>query len=200
MQARRALERDLRQRARPAASFELHYQPHRRHRHAAARGCEALLRWRHPQRGLVSPDDFIPLAEETGLIVPLGELGAAPGLRRGRGLARRRSRVAVNLSPVAVPQPRPGRAVSSGAGRTGLAPQRLELEITESGAAEDTEATLAHADRLRALGVRIAMDDFGTGYSSLSYLRSFPFDKVKIDRSFVRDLGQSARRRRSCAP
>jgi predicted signal transduction protein with EAL and GGDEF domain len=189
MQLRRALEVDLR-RALETGGFEIHYQPILDVRSRRVVGLEALLRWRHPERGLIPPDAFIPLAEDTGMIVPLGAwvLGQAcacaatwPGAPK----------VAVNLSPVQFAHRGLVDTVAAALAASGLDPARLELEITETVMLQDTEATLATLHRLKALGVRIAMDDFGTGYSSLSYLQRFPFDKVKIDRSFTRDLEQS---------
>ena len=150
-------------------------------------GFEALMRWHHPDKGLVPPDQFIPLAEEIGLIVPIGEwvlreacIAAAswPG----------EMRVAVNLSPAQFKSRDLVTAVALALHETGLAPDRLELEITETVMLQDTDATLATLHQLRALGFGIAMDDFGPGYSSLSYLQRFPFDRIKIDQSFVRDM------------
>jgi EAL domain-containing protein (putative c-di-GMP-specific phosphodiesterase class I) len=151
---------------------------------------EALVRWNHPARGRISPADFIPLAEETGLIVPIGEWA----LRQACADAAtwpEHIKVAVNLSPVQFKSESLVRAVFSALTAAALAPSRLELEITETVLLQDSEATLGMLHRLRALGVRISMDDFGTGYSSLSYLRSFPFDKIKIDRSFITDIAHS---------
>ena len=148
---------------------------------------EALLRWEHGERGNISPAEFIPVAEETGLIVPIGEWV----LREACKAAVRwpvDARVAVNLSPVQFKNKRLFETVHAILAETGLPPTRLELEITESLLLNDNEHTLQTLHRLRAIGIRISMDDFGTGYSSLSYLRSFPFDKIKIDRSFMRDL------------
>ena len=148
---------------------------------------EALVRWNHPTRGFVPPVDFIPLAEETGLVVRLGEFVLRKACAEAATWTRD-IRVAVNLSLV---QFRAGDLVGlvdKVLAETGLAPERLELEITESILIEDRDDALATLSALRARGVRIALDDFGTGYSSLAYLSSFPFDKIKIDRSFVRDL------------
>jgi len=148
---------------------------------------EALLRWHHPTRGLISPVDFIPIAEETGLIVEIGEWAL---LRACEEATRWPSsvRVSVNLSPIQFERGNIYQAVSTALARSGLEPQRLELEITEGVLLRDEVNTRAILHSLRALGTRISLDDFGTAYASLSYLRSFPFDKIKIDRSFVRDL------------
>lgn len=186
LQARRALELDLR-RALQAGEFELFYQPLYNLGDERVTGCEALLRWRHPDRGMVSPADFIPLAEEIGLIVPLGEWV----LRAACAEAAKwpaHVRLAVNLSPAQFRDRGLVRTVVSALATSGLAAQRLELEITESVLLQDSVANMSMLHDLKALGVRISMDDFGTGYSSLSYLRSFPFDKIKIDQTFVRDI------------
>jgi EAL domain-containing protein (putative c-di-GMP-specific phosphodiesterase class I) len=185
-QARRILELELRK-AVSAGEFEVFYQPIVNLEHDEISGFEALLRWNHPTRGLVPPDTFIPLAEETGLIVAIGEWvirqACLEAMKWPSDL-----RVAVNVSPVQVRSKSLVSAVMSALATTGLRSDRLEVEITEAVLMYDDEATLAVLHQLRSLGVRISMDDFGTGYSSLSYLRSFPFDKIKIDRSFVRDL------------
>ncbi|KAA5610421.1 bifunctional diguanylate cyclase/phosphodiesterase [Rhodovastum atsumiense] len=189
MQLRRALEMDLR-RAVAAREFEVFYQPIVDVRSRQVSGLEALLRWRHPERGLVPPDSFIPLAEEIGLIVPLGEWvmhRACAEATTWPGTPK----VAVNLSPAQFGHRGLVGAVASALAETGLDPARLELEITETVMLQDTQATMATLQQLKGLGVRIAMDDFGTGYSSLSYLQRFPFDKVKIDRAFTRDLERS---------
>jgi diguanylate cyclase (GGDEF)-like protein len=188
MQARRALELDLRS-AVGAGQFELFYQPIVDARSERTTGFEALLRWRHPQRGMVSPVDFIALTEETGLIVPLGEWV----LRQACEEAARWPddlRVAVNLSPAQFKCRNLVEVVLSALAGSGLPPGRLELEITETVLLQENDTNLATLHQLRSLGVRISMDDFGTGYSSLSYLRSFPFDKIKIDRSFIRDSAE----------
>ncbi|KQN39461.1 diguanylate cyclase [Sphingomonas sp. Leaf407] len=148
---------------------------------------EALLRWNHPVRGQVSPVDFIPLAEDTGLIVPIGEWVIREACRAARRWPDD-VRVAVNVSPVQFRNPGLAAVILQALSESGLAPQRLELEITESLFIDNPKSTLASLHSLRALGVRVALDDFGTGYSSLSYLRAFPFDKIKIDRSFILDL------------
>jgi EAL domain-containing protein (putative c-di-GMP-specific phosphodiesterase class I) len=153
-------------------------------------GFEALIRWNHPTRGRIAPADFIPLCEETGVIVPLGEWV----LRKACAEAVQWPddiKVAVNVSPAQFKSRSLANAVTSALASSGLPPQRLELEITESVLLNETEATMATLHRLRDIGVQISMDDFGTGYSSLSYLRSFPFDKIKIDRSFIRDLSET---------
>ncbi|HYF56161.1 MAG TPA: PAS-domain containing protein, partial [Salinarimonas sp.] len=183
---RRRLELDLRA-AHDGQQFELWYQPQVDAATGVVGGFEALLRWRHGERGLVSPADFIPLAEEIGLIVPLGEWV----IRRAcadAALWPVDVRVAVNVSAAQFGSRSIEKVVLTALAATGLDPRRLELEITESVLLTDTEATLATLHRLRGIGVRISLDDFGTGYSSLSYLRRFPFDKIKIDRSFVREL------------
>jgi diguanylate cyclase (GGDEF)-like protein/PAS domain S-box-containing protein len=185
-QARRMLELDLRSALR-RNEFEVYYQPIRDVAGDRIVAFEALARWNHPLRGSISPLNFIPLAEETGLIVPLGDVV----LRKACADAASWSQdvcVAVNLSPVQFRNPNLVPSVKAALAETGLPAHRLELEITESVLLQNSAATLAVLHELRAFGVRISLDDFGTGYSSLSYLRSFPFDKIKIDRSFVTDL------------
>jgi diguanylate cyclase (GGDEF)-like protein/PAS domain S-box-containing protein len=185
-QARRLLEIDLRA-ALKRGEFEVYYQPIHDLRSGRIICFEALVRWSHPLRGMIAPLDFIPLAEETGLIVPIGDWV----LRRACMDAASWSqavRVAVNLSPVQFKSRHLLSSVVSALADSGLAAGRLELEITESVLLQETETTLATLHELRGFGVKISMDDFGTGYSSLSYLRSFPFDKIKIDRSFVNEL------------
>ena len=191
LQARRAVELDL-GRALARGEFELHYQPLVRLATREVVGVEALLRWRHPARGFVSPGDFIPLAEETGLIVPLGEWVLREACAEVARWPRRDLKLAVNLSPVQFKRCDVAAAVAAALAASGLPAARLEAEITESLLMEDDGATLAALHRLRAMGVRLAMDDFGTGYSSLGYLRRFPFDKLKIDQSFVREMQQTA--------
>jgi predicted signal transduction protein with EAL and GGDEF domain len=193
IQERRRLEQDLR-RAVAQGEFELYYQPQRDVKTELVTGCEALLRWNHPTHGMVSPAAFIPLAEEIGVIVPLGAWVIQQACRDAASWPASVS-VAVNLSPAQFKGLSLVETVTSALAVAGLPPQRLELEITETALLADNENTIATLDYLRRLGVRIAMDDFGTGYSSLSYLRSFPFDRIKIDRSFVKDLG----RRPDCA-
>ena len=186
MQACRALELDLRE-AVTRSEFEVFYQPlfNLRTQHACA--FEALLRWRHPDRGLIAPAEFIPLAEELGLIIPLGEWVMAQACSDAMSWPDE-IRVAVNLSPVQFRSFGLVQAVQRALEGSGLPARRLELEITESALLQDSDVVLAILHELRAVGVRIALDDFGTGYSSLSYLRSFPFDKLKIDQSFVRQM------------
>jgi len=186
MRERRELELDLRK-ALDGHEFELHYQPLFNLQSDELSGFEALLRWRHPQRGLISPAKFIPLAEEIGVIVPLGEWVLRQACAEAANWPDH-IKVAVNLSPVQFKSGGLVPIVISALASSGVAAERLELEITESILLQDNKSTLETLHLLRSLGARIAMDDFGTGYSSLSYLRSFPFDKIKIDGSFVRDL------------
>jgi diguanylate cyclase (GGDEF)-like protein/PAS domain S-box-containing protein len=188
VKARRALEVDLRQ-AIIDGSFELHYQPLVSLSDNNITGFEALLRWRHPERGMVSPADFIPIAEETGLINQLGEwvltTACAEAMKWPDYI-----RIAVNVSPIQFRSPILGLKVAAALSASGLAANRLELEITEAVLISDDETALGILHQLRALGVRIALDDFGTGYSSLSYLQRFPFDKIKIDRCFVSTVAE----------
>ncbi|WP_110351606.1 GGDEF domain-containing phosphodiesterase [Methylobacterium sp. B4] len=190
MQARRSLEIDLR-RALALKQFELAFQPQIQLETGAVVGFEALLRWNHPERGPVSPALFIPLAEEIGLIVGIGEWALRAACREAAGWTQAAS-IAVNLSPVQFRGGRLVETVMNVLAQTGLDPARLELEITEGALLENTDGVLAVLNGLRALGVRISMDDFGTGYSSLSYLQKFPFDKIKIDQSFVRGMEDNA--------
>ncbi|MDF0518209.1 EAL domain-containing protein [Bradyrhizobium yuanmingense] len=185
-QARRLLEMDLRA-ALHRDEFEVYYQPIREVASGRVVAFEALLRWNHPQRGLIAPISFIPLAEETGLIVQLGEFVLRSACTDAATWPDDVD-VAVNLSPVQFKSPNLIAAVTEALALSGLGARRLELEITESVLLQNSEATLTTLHELRAMGVRISLDDFGTGYSSLSYLRSFPFDKIKIDRSFVSEL------------
>lgn len=184
---RRQTELDLRT-ALKDGDFELNFQPLYSIGQGRVVGFEALLRWNHPERGRVSPAEFIPLAEETGLILPIGEWVIREACHQASTWPDYIS-VAVNISPKQFTYPGLAGTILNALAASGLAPSRLELEITESIFIAEPEKTMATLHSLRDLGVRIALDDFGTGYSSLSYLRSFPFDKVKIDRSFVEDLG-----------
>jgi diguanylate cyclase (GGDEF)-like protein len=189
MQSRRIMEQDLRK-ALPAGQFELYYQPVVNLASNEISGFEALIRWNHPERGIVSPAAFIPLAEEIGFIVPMGEWV----IRQACATAAQWPgdfHVAVNISAVQFRNPGLMQVIIGALAVSGLHPTRLEIEITETVLLHNKEATLAVLHQLRALGIRIAMDDFGTGYSSLTYLQCFPFDKIKIDRSFVKDITES---------
>ncbi len=189
LQARRALELDLRK-ALVNGEFEVYYQPLINLQKHEITSFEALIRWNHPVRGQIPPLDFIPLAEETALIVPIGEWvlrqACAEAVKWPSDI-----RISVNLSSAQFKMRNLAQMVMSALAQSGLPAQRLELEITESVLLVDNESTLQTLHQLRNLGVRISMDDFGTGYSSLSYLRSFPFDKIKIDQSFVHDLASN---------
>ena len=152
-------------------------------------GFEALLRWNHPERGLITPDDFIPLAEETGLIVPIGEWVLRQACAEAAGWPEQ-VKVAVNLSAAAVQRQQSGRAGVQRAQRVAASPPAgWSWRSPKSALLENSESAFATLQRLRDMGVRISLDDFGIGYSCLSYLRRFPFDKIKIDRSFIRDMG-----------
>ena len=190
MKVRRELEMDLRK-ALATEQFELHYQPLVVLETNDVNGFEALLRWNHPTRGMVSPADFIPIAEETGLIVPLGEWVLKAACNEAVNWPEH-IKVAVNLSPAQLNSRNLVSMVTSVLNETGMPPHKLQLEITETVLLQNTFTTLATLHELRKMGVQIALDDFGTGYSSLSYLRSFPFDKIKIDRSFIQDLSNGA--------
>ena len=183
LQTRRRLEAELRQ-ALALHAFELYYQPQQDLASNRINGFEALLRWRHPEHGLVPPVEFVPLAEETGLIVPIGEWVLRTACKEAARWPEDVS-IAVNLSVAQFKSPRLVAAVKAALKAAGLAPKRLELEVTESLLMRNDIDHLGVLRALHALGVRVAMDDFGTGYSSLSNLQSFPFDKIKIDRSFV---------------
>ena len=189
--ARRTLELDLRQ-AIARGELEVYYQPCVSLQDGRITGCEALVRWRHPERGMVSPGEFIPIAEETGLINEIGEwvlaTACADAAKWPNGI-----RLAVNVSPVQFRSATLALKVTAALAASGLSASRLELEITEAVLIRDDDTALAILHQLRAIGVRIALDDFGTGYSSLSYLQRFPFDKIKIDRAFV--VGLAERRR-----
>ena len=186
LQARRSLELDLRK-ALENGEFELYYQPIITLETEKVNAFEALIRWNHPQRGQISPAQFIPLAEETGLILPLGEwvlrTACSQAVKWPEPLG-----VAVNLSATQFKGRNIVQLAMNALASTGLAPNRLDLEITESVLLQDEANTLAVLHQLRDIGIRISLDDFGTGYSSLAYLRNFPFDKIKIDRSFVREM------------
>jgi EAL domain-containing protein (putative c-di-GMP-specific phosphodiesterase class I) len=186
MQARRTMEIDLR-RALALGEFEVYYQPLVTLKTEKISCFEALLRWHHPERGTVSPADFIPIAEEIGL---MGEVGAWVLKRACLEAAKWPDdiHIAVNLSPAQFRHRAVVLDVVAALGASGLPARRLEVEITETILLQDTESNVAILDELRNLGVRISMDDFGTGYSSLAYLQKFPFDKIKIDRSFVSEL------------
>jgi EAL domain-containing protein (putative c-di-GMP-specific phosphodiesterase class I) len=179
------MEIDLRK-ALVTKEFEVHYQPIFNLASNEIGGFEALIRWRHPARGLVSPGEFIPIAEETGLIVPIGHWVLQEACTEAKRWPAD-LKVAINLSPAQFKSPKLLASVVSALSESGLAPSRLELEITESVLLHESDTTMDILHQLRALGIRISMDDFGTGYSSLSYLRSFPFDKIKIDQSFIQD-------------
>ncbi len=189
--ARHQLEIDLRA-AVDENQLELYYQPIVDFEKQTVAGFEALMRWHHPTRGLISPTDFIPIAEETGAIVEMGEWALRQACTEALQWPEP-TRVTVNLSPVQFERGNVYQAVENALSTSGLPPHRLELEITESVLLRDEANTHQILHSLRARGVRIALDDFGTAYASLSYLRSFPFDKIKIDRSFVRDLDYAKR-------
>jgi diguanylate cyclase (GGDEF)-like protein/PAS domain S-box-containing protein len=187
--ARLSLQQDLRQ-AMTDGGFELHYQPLVNLSSGEVSGCEALLRWRHPERGMVSPAEFIPIAEDTGLINELGEWVLTTACAEAATWPEH-IRVSVNVSPVQLKCRTLALRIASALVASGLKPSRLELEITEAVLIRDDEAALAILHQMREIGVRIALDDFGTGYSSLSYLKRFPFDKIKIDRCFVSDIAEA---------
>ena len=184
--ARRALELDLRN-AIVNEEFELYYQPLINLERNEICSCEALLRWHHPERGMITPNEFIPAAEETGLITQIGERVLRKACVEAATWPEDIT-VAVNVSPVQFKNQTLVLTVISALAASGLSARRLAIEVTEAVLMQDNEATLATLHQLRDLGVQIVMDDFGTGYSSLSYLRSFPFDKIKIDRSFINDV------------
>ena len=187
--ARLTMERELRQ-AMTDGGFEIHYQPVVDLRRDEVSGCEALLRWRHPERGMISPAEFIPVAEDTGLIVELGDWVLKTACAEAANWPDH-VRLAVNVSPVQLKCQTLALKIARALTDSGLPASRLELEITEAVLIRDDEAALAILHQLRAIGVRIALDDFGTGYSSLSYLKRFPFDKIKIDRCFVSDIAET---------
>ena len=189
MQKRRLLELELR-RALALKQFELFYQPQIHLENHTLTGFEALLRWRSPERGNIPPSEFIPLAEELGIIIPIGEWVMRTACKEAVGWPRPVT-VAVNISAVQFRDSKLVAMVGEALAVSGLDPGRLELEITEGALLENTTTVLQDLNALKALGVRISMDDFGTGYSSLSYLQKFPFDKIKIDQSFVRGSEQT---------
>jgi diguanylate cyclase (GGDEF)-like protein len=186
VQTRRILEREMRT-ALVQNGFKLFYQPLINLQTKKVTAFEALMRWQHPERGYVSPSEFIPIAEEMGLIVQLGEWGLRQACAEAMEWPEEIC-VSVNLSPLQFSKGNLVSTVMNALASSGLPASRLELEITESVLLEKSERNIAVLNQLRDLGVRISMDDFGTGYSSIGYLRSFPFDKIKIDQSFVRDL------------
>jgi diguanylate cyclase (GGDEF)-like protein len=188
LEARNMLEGDLRY-AIASCQFEVHYQPFFDVQTGRRRGLEALVRWRHPIKGLIPPDQFIPLAEETGLIVPLGEWIIRQACDDATSWPAD-TKVAVNLSPVQFKQAELFDIIESALRKSGLPPERLEIELTESVLLERAAENHAFMERLRSIGVSLALDDFGTGYSSLSYLTTFPFDKIKIDKSFIGNLSK----------
>ena len=190
IQARRLLETDLRL-ALALRQFRLNFQPLVNLEADRISGFEALIRWHHPERGLVSPADFIPLAEEIGLITQIGEWVLRTACREAASWPTQ-AMVAVNISAVQFKSGKLAETVLSALSSAGLSPRRLELEITESALLDETNLVLKTLHAVRDLGVRVSMDDFGTGYSSLSYLRKFPFDKIKIDQSFIKGLGSSS--------
>ncbi|WP_454628052.1 bifunctional diguanylate cyclase/phosphodiesterase [Bradyrhizobium cenepequi] len=187
VRARRALEMDLRQAIADGSGLEVHYQPCLDLQNGRITGCEALVRWRHAERGAVSPAEFVPVAEESGLINQLGEWVLTTACKEAAAWPDG-FRLAVNVSPVQFKSGTLALKVIAALATSGLPASRLELEITEAVLIRDDDAALEILHQLRAIGVRIALDDFGTGYSSLSYLKRFPFDKIKIDRCFITDL------------
>jgi EAL domain-containing protein (putative c-di-GMP-specific phosphodiesterase class I) len=180
---------DLRQ-AMSQGALEVYYQPCVDLQDNRITGCEALLRWRHPERGMVSPAEFIPIAEETGLINQIGEWVLTTACAEATTWPAD-IKIAVNVSPIQFKSGTLALKIVAALAASGLAASRLELEITEAVLIRDDDAALAILHQLRAIGVRIALDDFGTGYSSLSYLQRFPFDKIKIDRCFVTDIEEA---------
>jgi diguanylate cyclase (GGDEF)-like protein len=189
MLERHELELELRK-ALVAGEFEVHFQPLVNLETGRIGCCEALLRWNHPERGYIPPDRFIHLAEETGLITRIGDWVIRTACHEAAKWSEH-VMLAINISPVQFRSQHLIDVVTHSLAASGLSPQRLELEITEAILLENTEATLAILEQFHHLGVRIAMDDFGTGYSSLSYLQKFPFDKIKIDGSFIQGLSES---------
>ncbi|WP_296763212.1 EAL domain-containing protein [Sediminimonas sp.] len=187
MQARRLIELDLRKAIHNGGEFELLYQPMIDVKTGKVTSCEALLRWSSPERGLVMPAEFIPVAEATGLIVPLGEWVLYHACVEA-ALWPEEISVSVNLSPAQFKSKKLVQSIKNALAESGLPASRLELEITEQVLMNESEGAFSILHQIRDLGIRVAMDDFGTGYSSIGYLRAFPFSKIKIDQSFVRDL------------
>jgi EAL domain-containing protein (putative c-di-GMP-specific phosphodiesterase class I) len=174
--------------------FVVHYQPLVSTIDERIVGTEALVRWQHPELGLIGPDRFIPLAEQSGLIIPLGEwvlITACRQMRVWRDAGLPPIELSVNLSPRQFHKPNLVAMVANALSVSGLAPNLLVLELTEGALMDHTETTLHTLGELRAMGVRLAVDDFGTGYSSLTYLKRFPLNKLKVDRSFVQDIASS---------
>jgi diguanylate cyclase (GGDEF)-like protein len=188
LEARNTLESDLRA-AIALGQFEVHYQPFYNVETGRRRGVEALVRWRHPAKGLIPPDQFIPLAESTGLIVPLGEWVIARACYDAAGWPED-IKLAVNLSPVQFKQAELFDVIQQVLKKSGLKPQRLEIEITESVLLEQAAENHSFIDKLKSIGISLALDDFGTGYSSLRSLTAFPFDKIKIDKTFIANLSK----------
>jgi len=188
--ARRALARDL-QSATERCELALHYQLQTTLIDGRISGAEALMRWHHPKRGMISPAEFIPLAEETGAIVPMGEWALRTACRDAAE-GRIPGTIAVNLSPVQFGRENLAETIHAILLETGLSPKRLEVEVTESTIMSDQNHGLHVLRRLKAMGISVAMDDFGTGYSSLATLHAFPFDKIKLDQSFVKRLPDDA--------
>jgi diguanylate cyclase (GGDEF)-like protein len=192
-----ALEADLRY-ALKRSEFQVYYQPQINLKTKAITGAEALLRWRHPQRGMISPAEFIPLAESTGLIVPIGAWVLQTACQQAKLWQAEgfdNLQIAVNLSAHQFGQPKLCEAITRTLQRTGLNPALLDLELTESALVQDVDSAISTLKQLRSLSIRVSVDDFGTGYSSLSYLQRFPFNTLKIDRTFVKSISQDAKNR-----
>jgi len=191
------LENELR-RAIERFELELHYQPLVDVKTCEILGCEALLRWNHPTRGMISPSKFIPIAEESGLIVPLGEwvlLKACTVLRMLNEGRSSHLRMSINLSPCQFKRPDLVEHLFRILSESGIEPRDLELEVTENVLINNAEAAFTRLSELKALGVRLSLDDFGTGYSSFKYLKNFPFDTLKIDRSFIKNIHNDPKNR-----
>jgi EAL domain-containing protein (putative c-di-GMP-specific phosphodiesterase class I) len=174
----------------PGEEFELFYQPIVNLKTNQITSFEALLRWHHRERGLILPSEFVPIAEEIGLISAIGEWVINQACKEAATWPGH-LKVAINLSPTQLARANITPLITRALAAARLPANRLEVEVTEAVLLHATEATIATLHQLRDMGVRIALDDFGTGYSSLSYLRSFPFDKLKIDRSFIKDIGEN---------